>query len=77
MTKAPKKMPIIIALGSAQTLGFGSTLYLPAILSAPMAEEFGIPTGWAFGAFSLALVVAALLGPMAGARIDRFGGRIS
>lgn len=75
MTKAPKKLPIIIALGSAQTLGFGSTLYLPAILSAPMAEEFGIPTGWAFGAFSLALVVAALLGPMAGARIDRFGGR--
>ncbi|MAB33913.1 MULTISPECIES: MFS transporter [Thalassospira] len=75
MTKAPKKMPIIIALGSAQTLGFGSTLYLPAILSAPMAEEFAIPTGWAFGAFSLALVVAALLGPMAGARIDRFGGR--
>ena len=75
MTAAPKKLPIIIALGSAQTLGFGSTLYLPAILSAPMAEEFGIPTGWAFGAFSLALVVAALLGPMAGARIDRFGGR--
>ena len=75
MTATPKKLPIIIALGSAQTLGFGSTLYLPAILSAPMAEEFGIPTGWAFGAFSLALVVAALLGPMAGARIDRFGGR--
>ncbi len=75
MTATVKKLPIIVALGSTQTLGFGSTLYLPAILSAPMAEEFGIPTGWAFGAFSLALVVAALLGPMAGARIDRFGGR--
>lgn len=72
---APKKLPIVIGLGTGQTLAFGTTLYLPAILAEPMANELGIPPGWAFGAFSLALVFAAFLGPSAGARIDQFGGR--
>ncbi|GAA0622928.1 MFS transporter [Thalassospira tepidiphila] len=71
----PAKLPIVIGLGTGQTLAFGTTLYLPAILAEPMANELGIPPGWAFGAFSLALVVAALFGPKAGARIDQFGGR--
>ena len=71
----PAKLPIVIGLGTEQTLAFGTTLYLPAILAEPMAIELGIPPGWAFGAFSLALVVAALFGPKAGARIDQFGGR--
>ena len=75
MTAAPKKLPIVLALGTVQTLAFGSTLYLPAILAEPMANDIGVTPGWAFGAFSLALVVAALLGPAAGARIDRYGGR--
>ncbi|WP_430474838.1 MFS transporter [Thalassospira lucentensis] len=72
---APAKLPIVIGLGTGQTLAFGTTLYLPAILAEPMANELGIPPGWAFGAFSLALVFAALFGPSAGARIDQFGGR--
>lgn len=77
MTQAavPGKLPVVIGLGLGQTLAFGSTLYLPAILAEPMADEIGVPHGWAFGAFSLALVFAALFGPSAGARIDRFGGR--
>ncbi|WP_297003459.1 MULTISPECIES: MFS transporter [unclassified Thalassospira] len=73
--RAPAKLPIVIGLGTGQTLAFGTTLYLPAILAEPMANELGIPPGWAFGAFSLALIFAALLGPKAGARIDQFGGR--
>lgn len=71
----PSKLPIVLGLGTCQTLAFGTTLYLPAILAEPMAIELGIPPGWAFGAFSLALVFAAILGPSAGARIDQFGGR--
>ncbi len=74
-SNAPAKLPIVIGLGTGQTLAFGTTLYLPAILAEPMAVELGIPPGWAFGAFSLALVFAALFGPSAGARIDQFGGR--
>jgi MFS family permease len=70
-----KQTRVVIALGSAQTLAWGSTYYLPAILAAPMARELGQSTGLVFGAFSAALVVAAVLGPMAGRRIDLFGGR--
>jgi MFS family permease len=70
-----KQTSVVIALGSAQTLAWGSTYYLPAILAAPMAREFGVSTGLVFGAFSAALVVAAVLGPLAGRRIDLFGGR--
>lgn len=70
-----KQTRIVIALGSAQTLAWGSTYYLPAILAAPMARELGVSTGVVFGAFSAALVVAACLGPLAGRRIDLFGGR--
>jgi MFS family permease len=64
-----------LALGSAQTLAWGSTYYLPAILAVPMADDLGISTGLVFAAFSAALVVSAILGPLAGRRIDFFGGR--
>jgi MFS family permease len=66
---------VVIGLGSAQTLAWGSTYYLPAILAAPMARELGVSTGLVFGAFSVALIVTAILGPFAGRRIDLFGGR--
>src|SRR5690606_1277641 len=46
-----------------------------AILAVPMARELGLSSGLVFGAFSAALVVAAILGPLAGRRIDRVGGR--
>lgn len=69
------RLRIILALGSAQTLAWGSTYYLPAILAEPMAHDLGITSGNVFAAFSLALVVTAVLGPLSGKRIDRHGGR--
>lgn len=65
----------VAALGSAQTLAWASTYYLPAMLAAPMAKDLGVAMPTVFAAFSVALVVSALLGPRAGAAIDRFGGR--
>jgi MFS family permease len=70
-----KQTRVVIGLGTAQTLAWGSTYYLPAILAAPMAHELGVSTGVVFGAFSVALIVTAILGPFAGGRIDRSGGR--
>jgi MFS family permease len=64
-----------IALGVSQTIGFGSTYYLPAILAEPMARELGVTPPWTFGGFTLALLILAALGPMAGRWIDRHGGR--
>lgn len=65
----------VAALGTAQTLGWASTYYLPAILAAPMAHDLGLSVPAVFAAFSAALVVSALLGPHAGQAIDRWGGR--
>ncbi|MFN6925162.1 MAG: MFS transporter [Tabrizicola sp.] len=66
---------IIAALGVAQTIGWASSYYIPAVLAAPMAASFGLSPVWVFGAFSIAMVVSATIGPWTGARIDRIGGR--
>ena len=65
----------IATLGSAQTLAWGSSYYLPAILAVPMARDLGVPTPLVFLAFSVALVISAAVGPACGRAIDRHGGR--
>lgn len=66
---------VVAALGTAQTIGWASSYYLPAVLAAPMAAGMGLAPVSVFAAFSMAMVVAAVVGPWAGARIDRYGGR--
>nr|WP_060984161.1 MFS transporter [uncultured Acidovorax sp.] len=70
-----KSATTVASLGTAQTLAWASTYYLPAILAAPMARDLGVSTPTVFAAFSCALVVSALLGPRAGRAIDVLGGR--
>ena len=65
----------VAALGSSLTVSWASSYYIPAVLAVPMAESFALSPVWVFGAFSMALVVSAMVGPWAGARIDRLGGR--
>jgi len=62
---------IVLSLGTAQTLAWGSTYYLPAVLAEPIARDLGVTTGNVFGAFSLALIVTALLGPISVHRLAR------
>ena len=66
---------VVTSLGVAQTISWASSYYIPAVLAAPMAASFGLSPVWVFGAFSMAMVVSATVGPWAGARIDRIGGR--
>ncbi|HEX6692381.1 MAG TPA: MFS transporter [Burkholderiales bacterium] len=70
-----KTLPQALALGTAQTVAWASSTYLPAILAQPIAAELGVSTASVFGAFSLSLVVMALAGPPVGRTIDRAGGR--
>jgi len=66
---------VVALLGSAQTLAWASSYYLPAMLAAPMARELGLATPTVFAAFSMALVISAFVGPASGRAIDRHGGR--
>jgi predicted MFS family arabinose efflux permease len=69
------RLPVILALGTTQTLAWASSVYLPAILADPIAHDLGVSANWIFGAYSGALVIAGLLGPRIGRQIDRVGGR--
>ena len=64
-----------VLLGLAQTLAWASSYYLPAVLADAIGRDTGASAALVFGAFSVALLVAAGAGPVAGRLIDRFGGR--
>ena len=65
----------VAVLGTTQTLSWGASYYLPAILATPIAAEFGLSRAAIFGVFSGALLLTAVLGPAAGRAIDSRGGR--
>jgi len=69
------RIAVVAALGTGQTLAYGSTYYLPAVLANSMAADLGVGSVWVFVGFSAGLLVAAALGPWAGRLIDLFGGR--
>ena len=65
----------VTALGVAQTLAWASSYYLPAVLAEPMSRDLGVQPSTVFAAFSVALLAAAALSPIAGRSIDRWEGR--
>jgi MFS family permease len=69
-----KPVSVVAVLGTTQTLAWGSTYYLPAVLANAMAAELGVSTGWIFLAFSAGLLMSAAMGPVAGRLIDTHGG---
>jgi hypothetical protein len=62
-------------LGINQTLSWGMTFYLPAIVAGPVAATLGQSGFRILGAFSWALLVAGACAPRVGKWIDRHGGR--
>ena len=70
-----KRGVVVGALGTAQTLAWGSSYYLPAILADPIASGLHLSRTVVFGAFSGALLLSAFLGPAVGRAIDAHGGR--
>jgi MFS family permease len=70
-----KRSIVVAALGTAQTLAWGSSYYLPAILADPIAQGLDLSRTTVFGLFSGALLLSAVLGPSVGRAIDNHGGR--
>jgi MFS family permease len=65
----------VAAIGTTQTLAWGSSYYLPAVLADPISAGLGVPKSVFFGLFSGSLLLQAALGPAIGKAIDRHGGR--
>lgn len=74
--RSPPERPgaIVAALGTSLTVSRASSYHIHAVLAVPMAEQFRLAPVRVFGAFSMAMVVSAMIGPWAGARIDGAGG---
>ena len=70
-----RRAVVVGALGTTQTMAWGSSYYLPAILAEPIAEGLGLSRAMVFGVFSGSLLLSALLGPAVGRAIDNRGGR--
>jgi hypothetical protein len=45
-----RELPVILALGATQTLAWASSIYLPAILADPIADDLKVSANWMFGA---------------------------
>src|SRR5712671_68343 len=45
-----RRLPIILALGTTQTLAWASSYYLPAILADPIGRDLGVSSNWTFAA---------------------------
>src|ERR1051326_3862331 len=71
----PRRSVVVSALGITQTLAWGSTYYLTAVFTDPVAKDLHISRKWFYGAVSGALLLSGLLGPWAGRMIDQRGGR--
>ena len=66
---------VVGKLGTAQTLAWASSYYLPAMMATAMASDLGVSVTTVFAAFSFALIVSAVFGRWAGQLIDHHGGR--
>lgn len=68
------KARAVWSLGLAQTMAWGGSYYIPAILAAPIARDLGLGVPTVFAVFSGALLLSAFVGPLSGRLIDRHGG---
>ena len=62
-------------LGIAQIVSWGSSLYLLAVLAAPISADTGWPLAWVVGGGSIGLLCSGVAAPFVGRMIDGFGGR--
>lgn len=64
----------IVCLGLTQLVGWGVTYYLIGALGPAMQADLGWSAAVVYGGFSAAIVTMAMLSPLAGMAVDRWGG---
>jgi MFS family permease len=66
---------VVLALGIAQIISWGSLQYAIAVLAQPMAQGLGLSPSVVLAAFSGALLASGFASPATGRLLDRHGGR--
>lgn len=66
---------LAVVLGLNQTMTWGMTFYLPAVIAGPAGRSIEASSFAVLGAFTWALLVTGVLAPRVGRWIDRSGGR--
>jgi MFS family permease len=67
---------LVPALGVTQIISWGTLYYSIAVLGASMRTVLEVSAETLFGAYSLSLLIAAVVAPSVGRAIDRHGGRL-
>lgn len=75
MPRPQERSRVVIALGIAQLIGWGTSFYFPGVLAAPIAADTGWPLSVIVGGVSLGLLIAGLISPQVGRVIAARGGR--
>jgi predicted MFS family arabinose efflux permease len=65
-------LPVVLALGITQTIGYGTLYYAFGLLAPRMAEDTGYSLTAVYGIFSLALLTSGVAAPFVGKALDRF-----
>jgi len=69
----PRLLPVVLALGATQVIGYGTLYYAYAILAPAIAGEFGTSLTSLYAIFSVGLLAGGLVAPQFGAWMDRYG----
>lgn len=70
-----RRRRLAVVLGINQTLSWGMTFYLPAVIGAPVAHDLGQSGFAVIGAFSWSLLLSGFCAPRVGRWIDKHGGK--
>lgn len=70
---AARLLPVVLALGATQVIGYGTLYYAFAILAPSVAREFETSLTVLYAVFSMGLLAGGLVAPKIGAWMDRYG----
>ena len=65
---------LVVALGIAQIVSWGSLFYSIGVLGPSMSRDVGVSEVFLFGAFTAGLLVSGALSPLSGRLVDERGG---